>query len=136
METTADSLKGYKILVAEDDRDIQAFMKKCLEYCGACVKTASNGLDALDSLSHERFDVALLDIEMPKCSGLEVATRVRQCGSHLPIVAISSLANQTDMISALDEKFDERLEKPVRLPALIEVIKHLKSKPEVEEVLH
>lgn len=128
METEAGALKGYKIFVAEDDKDVQAFMKRCLEYCGAHVTAVSNGLDAVNTLLHETFDVALMDIEMPVCSGVEAVDRVRASGYHEPIVALSSLCGNPNWQSTLDKAFDEKLEKPVKLPTLIETIRHYKAK--------
>lgn len=128
METEAGVLKGYRIFVAEDDLDVQAFMRRSLEYCGAHVTAVSNGLDAVDRLSHESFDVALMDIEMPEVDGLEAVGRVRALGYHEPIVALSSLCSNPALQSTLDAIFDEKLAKPVQLPTLIETIRHYKAK--------
>ncbi|MES2746065.1 MAG: response regulator [Bdellovibrionota bacterium] len=128
MEAENGVLKGYKIFVAEDDRDVQAFMKRCLEYYGAHVTAVSNGRDAVDTLLHETFDVALMDIEMPLCDGLEAAGRVREKGYREPIVALSSLCSRPELQLSLDAKFDEKLDKPVVVPTLIETILHLKEK--------
>jgi CheY-like chemotaxis protein len=131
MEAENTVLKGYKIFVAEDDRDVQAFMKRCLESYGAEVTTVSNGREAVDTLLHETFDVALMDIEMPLCDGLKAAGEVREKGYREPIVALSSVCNRPELQTSLNEKFDEKLAKPVVVPTLIETIRHLKEKYEL-----
>lgn len=136
MEAQSSVLKGYKIFVAEDDRDVQAFMKRTLEHFGAKVTAVSNGMDAVETLLHETFDVALMDIEMPCCSGFDAADRVRAGGYREPIVALSSLCDKPELQSELDKSFDEKLQKPVLLPALIETIRHYKAKSEEEVELH
>ncbi len=128
MEAEIGVLKGYKIFVAEDDKDVQAFMKRCLEYYGAHVTAVSNGRDAVNTLLHQSFDVALMDIEMPLCDGLEAAGEVRERGYREPIVALSSLCSRPDLQVSLNERFDEKLDKPVVVPTLIETIRHLKEK--------
>lgn len=123
------ALEGYKIFVAEDDHDIQLFMKRILERCGASVTLASNGSEAVDVLLHETFDVALMDIEMPICDGFEVVDRVRAAGYGNPIVAISARYVGSSFPAKYRKRFDEQLQKPVPLPTLIETIKHLRRAP-------
>lgn len=115
-------LEGYKIFVAEDDHDIQVFMKRILEKCGASVTIASNGSEAVDVLLHESFDVALMDIEMPICNGFEAVGRIRAAGYEKPIVAISARYGESDFLPPYSEFFDEKLPKPVTLPTLIRTI--------------
>lgn len=130
------ALEGYKIFVAEDDHDIQLFMKRILERCGASVTLASNGSEAMEVLLHETFDVALMDIEMPICNGFEVVDRVRQAGYENPIVAISARYVGAEFPARYMGSFDERLPKPVALPTLIETIKHLRREASPVELRH
>lgn len=119
-------LEGYKIFVAEDDHDIQLFMKRILERCGASVTLASNGSEAVDALLHETFDVALMDIEMPICNGFEAVGRIRAAGYNKPIVAISARYREADFKPPYSDFFDEKLPKPVTLPTLIRTITQLR----------
>ncbi len=118
-------LEGYKILVAEDDLNIQAFMKTILERYGATVTIASDGSEACEVLLHEKFDVALMDIEMPVCNGFEAAGRIRAAGYIEPIVAISSRYIDKDFKHPFANCFNEKLSKPVNLPILIDMIKNM-----------
>ena len=117
-------LEGYKIFVAEDDHDIQAFMKTILEQCGASVTIVSDGSAAIEVLLHESFDVALMDIEMPICSGFEAVGKIRAAGYGKPIVAISSRYRDENFDHPFANCFNEKLPKPVNLPVLIQTIKH------------
>jgi CheY-like chemotaxis protein len=125
MNLESKVLEGYKIFVAEDDHDIQLFMKRTLERCGASVRIASNGSEAVEALLQESFDVALMDIEMPICNGFEAVGTLRAAGYKKPIVAISARYTPTDFKPPYSEFFDEKLPKPVSLPRLIATIKHL-----------
>lgn len=136
MNSEPKVLEGYKIFVVEDDHDIQLFMKRILECCGASVTIASNGSEAVDVLLHESFDVALMDIEMPICNGFEAVGRVRAAGYEKPIVALSSRYVDTDFAPPYSDFFDEKLPKPVTLPTLIQTIKHVRHNPPPSGILH
>ena len=64
-------MKGYRILVAEDDIDIVGILKLYLQNEGYEVLSASNGVDALKLISEEKIDLCLCDIMMPKMNGYE-----------------------------------------------------------------
>lgn len=74
-----------RILLVEDDREISSLIKGGLENLGTTVVTVFDGESALSKLRLEDFDVAILDVMIPKISGLEVARRIRADGVETPI---------------------------------------------------
>ena len=86
-------LSGLKILLAEDNKTNQLVATQMLASMGASYRVASDGLEALELLEQETFDLALLDIEMPRMSGLELIKAVRSMPQPLclmPLVALTA----------------------------------------------
>jgi CheY-like chemotaxis protein len=88
-------LKNKKILVVEDDDISQFLIRKMLENLSFDVSIASNGLEAIEILCEHRFDIILMDIEMPIISGFETVRRIQngdlnQEAKNTPIIGISS----------------------------------------------
>ncbi len=86
-------LAGLRILVAEDNLTNQTILRQMLEKMNADAVFVADGLSALDALLRETFDIGLIDIEMPKMSGLEVMEQVRATPgplSRTPLVAITA----------------------------------------------
>lgn len=86
-------LRGLHILVAEDNLTNQTILRQMLDTMGAQTVFVTDGRAAADALERDRFDIALLDIEMPRMSGLEVMEQVRASGgaaAKIPLVAITA----------------------------------------------
>lgn len=92
-------LSKVRVLLAEDSPTNQAVVGNMLAALGAEYEIAADGVEAMHWLDRERFDIALLDIEMPRMSGLEVLRAVRACGGALgkmPILAITAYVLRTN----------------------------------------
>jgi len=86
-------LSGLKILLAEDNKTNQLVATQMLGAMGAEFRVASDGLEGLELLETETFDLALLDIEMPRMSGLELIKAARRMPRHvadMPLVALTA----------------------------------------------
>jgi two-component system sensor histidine kinase/response regulator len=88
-----------------------------------------NSSDAVRALERETFDIALMDVQMPEMSGLEVAAVVRErekvSGGHIPIVALTAHAMARDEARCLAAGMDSYLAKPLRPPELFQVLETL-----------
>jgi CheY-like chemotaxis protein len=87
------SLNGLQILLAEDNPTNQMVAVQMLEALGASVTVANDGVEALEELEGRSFDVALIDIEMPRISGLELIERLRSDPrpvSQMPLIALTA----------------------------------------------
>ena len=116
-------LVGIRILVVDDDRDMQDALRFLLESYGAEVKTASSAADALAELERSRPDVLLSDIIMRGESGYDL---MRKIGRHAPpAAALSSLARPLDRSEAMAAGFRTLLAKPVEPETLIALVLNL-----------
>ena len=102
---------AYKILIAEDDTDIQEVLRLYLENSGFKVLSAYDGKTAYDMLKAEKPDLAIFDIMMPEMNGFELTKRVR-IGSSIPIIILSAMNADSDKILGLDIGADDYITKP------------------------
>jgi signal transduction histidine kinase/CheY-like chemotaxis protein/HPt (histidine-containing phosphotransfer) domain-containing protein/PAS domain-containing protein len=119
--TSALQRPDTRVMIAEDDPTNQIMLESMLKEMGFWVDCASNGQEALDLLDRHQYDIALLDIHMPKIDGLEVARRVRSrvdgvLSTYLIAVTASTLRGDQDRCRAAG--FNDYLSKPVRRPTL------------------
>ena len=107
-----------RILLVDDDPGIMVAVKQALSSHGYQMTTATDGKEALDSFDREPPELILLDLVMPRCSGLEVCRRIREY-SDTPIIILSVKGSEADIVSVLDLGADDYLVKPFRLAELI-----------------
>lgn len=119
----------HKILVVEDDRQIQSFIGYALEQDGFCSLSANSGHSAMSLLISEPIELLLLDLGLPDCDGMEIIKRVREW-SDMPIIVVSARDQDREKAAALDAGADDYLTKPfsaTELLARIRVaIRHLR----------
>jgi PAS domain S-box-containing protein len=117
------------VLVAEDNPVNQELMKELLGKRGYTVKLARNGKEAIEALGKDRFDLIVMDIQMPVMGGLEATAAIRAkekvSGKRVPIVATSAHAMPSDRTTALEAGIDAYLIKPVRPNELYETLDRL-----------
>ena len=113
------------ILLAEDNIVNQRVAVRILEKQGHSVTVASNGVEALQALRDQEFDVVLMDVQMPEMSGFEATQKIREKergSAHLPIIAMTAHAMTGDRERCLGAGMDDYLSKPVRAAQLIELV--------------
>ena len=119
-ETT--KLKGLKLLVAEDVVDNQILIRTYLAGAGAEVQIANNGQEAVDFAQKEKFDLILMDIQMPVLDGLNATRKLRSLGFNGPIVALTAHSVQEEKKRSLEAGCTAHLMKPITRKALIHAI--------------
>lgn len=112
-----------RILVADDDREICNLLEIYIKNEGYDVLKAHDGQEALDMIQREAIDCLILDVMMPKKSGLEVVKEVRAY-SHLPILMLSAKTSDVDKIRGLSNGADDYVVKPF---SPLEVLARVKS---------
>ncbi len=124
------------ILQVEDDFVSQLVMKHLCKYAGWKIKEISNGLEALNILEDEDFDVILMDIQMPGMNGIEVTKIIREkeklTGKHINIIATTAYAMSGDRAKFIDIGMDEYISKPIdfiKLKELINKMQQCQQKP-------
>jgi PAS domain S-box-containing protein len=126
-------LKGTRILVAEDNQFNQDLIEELLEQCGVVVRICGNGQEALDLLANERFDIVLMDVQMPVMGGLEATRRIRATPAlaNQCIIAMTANAMAEDRRRCLDAGMDDFETKPIDADYLYQTL--VKWLPEVTE---
>ena len=115
-EERAD-IRGTKILLAEDNKINQMVASELLKMLGVEVTVANNGIEAVDAVKKEAFDLILMDIQMPEMDGLTATQLIRNLekpeADKLPILAMTANAADTDYQKSLDVGMNDHLTKPI-----------------------
>lgn len=101
-----------RILLVEDDRPLGEGIRTALKPEGYTVDWLQDGASALHALSHESFDLAILDLGLPRLDGLEVLKRLRASANAVPVLVLTARDATTDRIAGLDAGADDYLVKP------------------------
>lgn len=110
-----------QILVVEDEPLSQDMLVRRLSSRGLRVASASDGEAALEWIKSNSPDLILLDIQMPKMSGLEVLAEIRKTATRdaLPVILVSALGETEDVVRGLEAGANDYVVKPVNLPILL-----------------
>src|SRR5262249_18816365 len=111
-----------RVLIAEDNLVNRRLVTRVLEKRGHTVSAAATGREALDQVQHERFDVILMDVQMPDMDGLETAAAIRRLeaiqGAHTPIIAVTAYSMKGDRERCLAAGMDDYITKPINAQEL------------------
>ena len=110
-----------RILIVEDDFDIQELLQNFLQEAGYQAAVAKDGVEAVSMFSKERFDLILLDIMLPKIDGFTVCELIRR-QSQIPIIMLTALSGEEEQIRGLDLQVDDYITKPFSMPVLVRKI--------------
>lgn len=112
-----------KILLAEDEAAVRAFVRRALEAHGHAVDEARDGGEALERLACERYDLLLTDIVMPVMDGIALALKASAERPQMPILMMTGFAKEKDRARNLDQLITEVLSKPFTLQQLIAAVR-------------
>jgi two-component system, sensor histidine kinase and response regulator len=125
-ETAGVALHGLRILLAEDNRVNQMVAVRMLEKRGHRVQIANNGLEALQYARNERFDLILMDLQMPEMSGFEAVQAIREheapSGSYTPVIALTAHAMDGYREKCIEAGMLGYVTKPIIFAKLFEAI--------------
>ncbi len=110
--------KKIHLLVVEDEESFIDALEIGLDREGFKVTIARNGQEALDKFEEGKFDAILLDLMLPKVSGLDVCRTIR-AKSDIPIIIVSAKSEEVDMVLMLEIGADDYVTKPYRLRELV-----------------
>ena len=111
-----------KICLRDDDQNILASLSLALKAENFEVETYSDGLSGLEALNSVNFDIAILDIKMPRLDGLEVLQKLRN-SSDIPVIFLTSKDDEIDQLLGLKMGADDYITKPFSQKLLIERVK-------------
>src|SRR6266545_1432237 len=122
-----------RILLAEDNAVNQKVALRTLERMGYRADVAANGIEALDALERQPYDVVLMDMQMPEMDGLEATRRICKCWipTRRPrIIAMTANAMRGDREQCLDAGMDDYISKPVRIEDLVAALERCAPQPD------
>ncbi|MFN2327895.1 MAG: response regulator, partial [Chromatocurvus sp.] len=122
-------LSGCELLLVEDNDINQEVAQLLLEATGASVRTASNGREALETVSKQTPDLILMDLQMPVMDGFEATRCLRQSGYSGKIIALSAAVMEDDRRRAKEAGVDAHLGKPIDSAQVYESLCEYLSRP-------
>lgn len=136
------SERKLRVLLVEDSLVIQKIIQRLLEKNGFTVVPAHNGREALTTLETERFDVVLMDVQMPYMNGYQATSAIRKkevsTGRRVPIIAITAQASNGEGKQFLEAGMDGYLAKPMTAhqlaTAITRVVPDIETEPTTPEI--
>jgi CheY-like chemotaxis protein len=123
------SVGPLRVLLAEDGLVNQRLAIGLLKKHGHTVSVAVDGQEAVEAVANDRYDLVLMDVQMPELDGLQATRAIREAEQrtqrHVPIIAMTAHAMKGDRQRCLDAGMDEYISKPIRAQQLIDVIENL-----------
>ena len=110
-----------RVLLVDDERDLVSALAERLAFRNIEAKYATNGEDAMALSAAEDFDVAVLDVKMPRLGGIELSRKLRETKPGLKVVFLTGHGSEADFLAGCDHG-DSYLIKPVRIEDLIAAI--------------
>jgi len=125
--SVSENSRSFNLLLAEDNIVNQKLAVKILEKYHHTVQVVENGLQALEAVKNKRYDVILMDVQMPVMGGFEATAKIREYEKdaglpRTPIVALTAHAMLGDREKCIQAQMDEYLSKPLKQNTLIQVI--------------
>ncbi len=121
--------RSLKVLLAEDNEINQMLAVRNLEKFDHRVVVVATGKDAVAAYRRDRFDLILMDVQMPEMNGFEATGRIReieaQTGCHTPVIAVTARGMEGDREMCLDAGMDDYVSKPIRMDELFEIMNRL-----------
>src|SRR5437867_1367079 len=102
-----------RILVVDDEEDVGLLVAEVLESRGYSVITAATGLEALTAVKHYRPDLVLMDIMMPRMSGLETLQRIREIDPQVGVIMLTAVDDETVAREAMRKEAYDYITKPL-----------------------
>jgi len=108
-----------RILIAEDEPRISAFVQRGLESAGYATIVIEDGLEALDAVLAGDIDLVLLDVGLPGMDGFEVLRNLRGQGSAVPVIMLTARTSTRDTVQGLDAGANDYVPKPFKFDELL-----------------
>ncbi|HKV04824.1 MAG TPA: response regulator transcription factor [Candidatus Acidoferrales bacterium] len=107
-----------RLLLVEDERKVASFIARSLRENSYTVDVAESGEKALSLVSRSNYDLVLLDVRLPKLSGVEVCREIREAGLEMPVLMLTARSLVEQRVEGLDAGADDYLTKPFALAEL------------------
>lgn len=123
----------HKVLVVDDDKVLQDSVRQALEYHHFFVDVADNGKEALNKVTSEKYDLVVMDVNMPEMDGIEALGHIKKYDPSIIVLILTAYSNVSDAVRVVKEGAYNYLEKPITSDNLVALIKRaLKARSLVE----
>ena len=135
----SDSFLGHRLLLVDDSEENRTIVRALLKNTQIAIEEVTDGLAAIEQIKKKRFDIVLMDVQMPKLDGLEATKRIRQWEQQnnkeiTPIIALTAHALHEDYAKSIRAGCTDHISKPIKKKILIDVIKQQLKKEVLENV--
>ena len=110
------------ILVVEDDKGLQKYLRELLVDNDYAIKVAGDGIQALDTIKRVEPDLMVLDLGLPNMSGEAVCLEVRKKYPKLPVIILTAKAGTSDIVQGLNLGADDYITKPFEIDHILQII--------------
>ncbi len=114
-----------RLLLVEDEVDIQSFLRRSLQEAGYQVEVASDGHTAEQLAAESEFDILIVDLGLPDQDGISLILKLRQSGVNAPVLILSARRSVDDRVRGLEQGGDDYLTKPFALAELLARLRNL-----------
>lgn len=123
----------HRVLVVDDDKVLQNSVKEALLYHSFQVDVANNGKEALNAVYKEKYDLVVMDVNMPEMDGISALTEIKKVDPSVIVIILTAYSNVSDAVKVVKEGAYNYLEKPISSENLVALIKRaLKARSLVE----
>ena len=125
----------HRVLVVDDDKVLQENVRQTLEYHHFIVNTADNGKEAVGAVYREKYDLVVMDVNMPEMDGMQALVEIKKYNPSIIVLIMTAYSNVSDAVKAVKEGAYNYLEKPISSEALVALIKRaLKARSLVDTI--
>ena len=117
--------KNMRLLLAEDEKELNQALSTVLRHNNSTVDSAYDGEEALDFIDANEYDGIILDIMMPKIDGIKVLKTIRNEGNNVPVLFLTAKSEIDDRVEGLDAGADDYLTKPFAMKELLARVRAL-----------
>lgn len=107
------------ILIVEDELSIVTLLKYNLEHNGFKTDVAIDGMEAINKINEQQYDLIILDVMIPQLDGIQVCKYIRNHNKHVPVLMVTALNEENDIINGLNSGADDYITKPFSPKELI-----------------
>ncbi len=123
----------HRLLVVDDDKILQDSIKEALEFHQFAVDTADNGKEALNKVVKQKYDLVVMDVNMPEMDGITALTEIKRHDPSIIVIILTAFSNISDAVKVVKEGAYNYLEKPISSENLVALIKRaIKARSLVE----
>lgn len=122
-----------KVLIVDDNAELRSNLSEILKGAGYHIDEASSGKEAVEKITSKDFDIALLDLMMPKMSGIETLTELKKITPKTKVIMITAFATVENAVDAIKKGASDYITKPFKIEELLTIIRMALEEARFEE---